>query len=344
MKNTDKNVVFWSKKLKKYVTLTMERWKQLQKIAKGAAALLLLAGIAAAQSPIQAPAGVKTQTNVAAVTLSGQVVGHTNLVGVSFCENSCATNPTGDVLTVTTSNNDTCVSLVSSITANEAGSIWSCPVSAASTTITATVTGFKTFVHTALSPSEWATLPREFALAVGGACSPALGYAVINPSNGSAITLSGSGTPACQVAPIGGVIYANIGPKPIIDSLTFGVQLANCTLCDGTDYSALASASIYQGASFSLSTPNVSGPDSPICSGTLNANATASCLGGVNVAPAMVAIDISVTDPIGKLMFPTFTFSVPSLILTGGPGGNVKAILGFDATTGKPRAGQVFTQ
>lgn len=323
------------------ISLFCERMKRAMRMA---AVLLLLAGIAAAQSPVQAPPGVKTQTNVASVTLSSQVVGHTNLLGVSFCENSCATNPTNDVLTVTTSNNDTCVSLASGITANEAGSIWSCPVSATGTTITATAIGFKTFVHMALSASEWATLPQEFALAVGGLCSPTSGYAVVNPSNGSAITLSGSGTSACQVAPVGGVIYANIGPKPIIDSLTFGVQLANCTLCDGTDYSALASASIYQGASFSLSTPNTSGPDSPICSGTLNANAVASCLGGVNVAPAMVLIDISVTNPNGVLMFPTFTFSVPSLILAGGPSGNVKVILGFDATTGKPRAGQVFTQ
>jgi hypothetical protein len=136
---------------------------------------------------------------------------------------------------------------------------------------------------------------------------------------------------------------ASLAP-PVIQSLTFNVGLFNCVKCDGTDYSALSSGSVYQGTSFSLAVQNASGPNSPICSGTLNATAQATCLGGVNVTPANVTFVITVTSPSGAALLAPFAFLVPSFILQAAPTGNANVFIGFDATTSTPRAGQVFTQ
>jgi Malectin domain len=135
---------------------------------------------------------------------------------------------------------------------------------------------------------------------------------------------------------------------PVIDSLTFNVSLMNCTVCSPAsfigDYVALPSASIYQGATFMLAVQNPSGPNTPICSGTLNASAAASCMGGVNVAPASLTFIITVLNPNGVQMFTPFAFAVQSFILQAAPTGNANVLIGFDSTTSKPRAGLTWTQ
>lgn len=128
-------------------------------------------------------------------------------------------------------------------------------------------------------------------------------------------------------------------PAPIYKTQTYGAQLVNCVTCDGTDYSALASASIYQGASFSLTQDGQN-----ICAATLNANAQGACSGPVNVQPAMVIFTITVTSPSGAQMFVPFQFAAPGMIVGAAPTGNIKVIIGFDATTSIPRAGQVYSQ
>jgi hypothetical protein len=131
-------------------------------------------------------------------------------------------------------------------------------------------------------------------------------------------------------------------PPPQYQTLTFGAQLVNCTICDGTDPQPLASASIYQGLSFALQQQGTTVQN--ICKATLNANAIATCNGPVNVQPAVVTFLITVFSAAGTPMFDTFAFAAPSLIIGGAPTGNVKIVIGFDATTSVPRAGFVFTQ
>jgi hypothetical protein len=152
------------------------------------------------------------------------------------------------------------------------------------------------------------------------------------------ISMSGSQLDVDDVSLTG----ASLAP-PNIQSLTFNVGLFNCVKCDGTDYSALSSGSIYQGTSFSLAVQNL-GANSPVCSGTLSATAQATCLGGVNVTPANVTFIITVTNPAGAQMLAPFAFLVPSFILQAAPTGNTNVFIGFDANTSAPRAGQVFTQ
>jgi hypothetical protein len=126
---------------------------------------------------------------------------------------------------------------------------------------------------------------------------------------------------------------------PTFDTLTFGVALVNCTKCDATDNVPLASASIYQGASFSLTQDGQN-----VCSATFNASAQATCTGPVNVTPSFVNLTPIVTDPSGKQLNSGQTTSFPSLLASGAVTGNVKLILGFDAATMLPRSVQVYTQ
>ena len=133
-------------------------------------------------------------------------------------------------------------------------------------------------------------------------------------------------------------------PPPVFNTLTFSMQLVNCTLCDATDWAPLASASIYQGATIQLQQQPASGANQNICTATLNANAQASCIGPVNVQPASMTFIVTVTSPAGTLFFPPFAFVAPSLIVGGAPTGNIKTIIGFDATTSVPRAGFVYSQ
>ena len=86
-------------------------------------------------------------------------------------------------------------------------------------------------------------------------------------------------------------------PPPVFNTLTFSMQLVNCTLCDATDWAPLASASIYQGATIQLQQQPASGANQNICTATLNANAQASCIGPVNVQPASMTFIVTVTSP-----------------------------------------------
>lgn len=133
-------------------------------------------------------------------------------------------------------------------------------------------------------------------------------------------------------------------PPPVFQTTSFGAQLVNCVICDGTDYTALPSASLYQGATYTLQQQAPVGANQNICKATLNANAQGSCSGPVNIHPAMVIFIISITNPAGAQMFPPFAFAAPGLIVGGAPTGNIKVIIGFDATTSIPRAGQVYSQ
>jgi hypothetical protein len=131
-------------------------------------------------------------------------------------------------------------------------------------------------------------------------------------------------------------------PPPNFAQIIFGVQLVNCTKCDATDNVPLASASIYQGASFSITQDGQN-----VCQATLNANAQASCTGPVNIAPQFVNLSPLVTDPTGKQLNFGQVVSFPSLLATGidtGKVSTVKLIVGFDATTMTPRSVQGYTQ
>lgn len=159
---------------------------------------------------------------------------------------------------------------------------------------------------------------------------------------GHLIVSLGCSGPQCNFGSVAVTFTPAVPPQ--IESLTFKTGLVSCTKCDGTDYGALPSGSMYQGASFSLAIPASAGVNSPVCSATLNATASATCMGGVNVAPADITFIITVTSPAGTPMFPPFAFLVPSFILEGAPTGNVTIVLGFDAATSVPRAAQVYTQ
>jgi hypothetical protein len=123
---------------------------------------------------------------------------------------------------------------------------------------------------------------------------------------------------------------------PTFDTLTFGVALAKC---DATDNVPLASASIYQGASFSLTQDGQN-----VCSATFNASAQATCTGPVNVTTSFVNLTPIVTSPAGAQLNSGQTASFPSLLASGAVTGNVKLILGFDTATMVPRSVQVYTQ
>ena len=122
------------------------------------------------------------------------------------------------------------------------------------------------------------------------------------------------------------------------DTLTFGIQLVNCTKCDGSDPAQLVSGSTFAGATLKLSQDGQN-----VCSATFNTSAIAVCTGPVNVTPAMVNLLPIVLNPAGAQLNTGQTIEIPSLLASGAVTGNVRLILGFDAASMLPRSFQVWT-
>jgi hypothetical protein len=135
------------------------------------------------------------------------------------------------------------------------------------------------------------------------------------------------------------VLTATPITPPKFDTLTFGVQLVNCTKCDGSDATPLVSGSIFAGATLKLTQDSQN-----VCNATFNSSAQATCTGPVNVTPAMVNLVPVVLNPAGNQLNTGQTISLPSLLAGGAVTGNIKLILGFDSVTMLPRSFQIFTQ
>jgi hypothetical protein len=196
----------------------------------------------------------------------------------------------------------------------------------------------------------WGSLPNAIEMAVGGNVTPSAGWTALNAYNGSSVTAYGGQNPSFSASPTGGIVSYVWNPA-IITSLFFSAQIFSCTVCTVAsqstgDWSALSSASIYEGATITLYQVQ-NGASSLICSATLNAQAQASCSNsaGVNVAPAFLNLTYQIAGPAGTVFVPAgaFTFTAPAASLTSSPSGTVTVWLGFDSKSSAPRFGWIGT-
>lgn len=271
--------------------------------------LLLLAGPAWAQL-VQAPPGMKSATGTASVVLT-EHAGSTSLVGVSFCENGCAVSPASDSLTVKDSQGNACFSVTAQIKANQLGAIWQCPAQAGPNTVTATATlgpsePVGAFIHTALSVSEWVTLPRYFALSVGSNSMSGMNCTLVNSYNGSFATEQCASFPTFSPAPAN-LVSASFGLPPKLINLTVATQLLQCTVCDGTDDTPIqGSVSVVQQGTA------VTAP--------LNSDGTVTLSFGINIAVDPADFTFTLLDTTDKPVGNGLEWKLPQSILQSSAG------------------------
>jgi hypothetical protein len=133
------------------------------------------------------------------------------------------------------------------------------------------------------------------------------------------------------------VLTATPIAPPVFDTLTFGIQLVNCSKCDGSDNIQLVAGNIFSGATLKLTQDGQN-----VCSAIFSSS-QATCTGPVNVTPAMVNLLPIVTNPSGAQLNTGQVAEIPALLVNGAVTGNVTLILGFDSSTMVPRSFQVYS-